>query len=107
MIGKVWVKKENPEFDVPMGSFDGAEICEIVGLYILEKLINSNIGLSKERTGLYRDDGRNGEVELLRINITNIQGKVGKTQIQHNKQEPGRNGPVCEGMGAEGCRTRL
>ena len=44
--GKVWVKKENPEFDVPMGSFDGAEICEIVGLYILDQLINSNIGLT-------------------------------------------------------------
>ena len=55
--GKVWVKKENPEFDVPMGSFDGAEICEIVGLYILDKLISSNIGLTKEMTGLYRDDG--------------------------------------------------
>ena len=30
--------------NVPMGSFDGAEICEIVGLYILNQLINSNIG---------------------------------------------------------------
>ena len=25
-------------FDVTMGSFDGAEICELVGLYILYKL---------------------------------------------------------------------
>ena len=40
-----------------MGSFDGAEICEIVGLYILDQLINSNIGLTMETTGLYRDDG--------------------------------------------------
>ena len=55
--GKVWVKKENPDFDVPMGSYDGAEICEIAGLYILDKLISSNIGMTKENTGLYRDDG--------------------------------------------------
>ena len=25
-------------FDVPMGSYDGAEICELVGLYLLHKL---------------------------------------------------------------------
>ena len=55
--GKAWVKRENPDFDVPIGSFDGAEICEITGLYILNKLISSNIGLTKENTGLYRDDG--------------------------------------------------
>ena len=37
-----------------MGSFDGAEVCELVGVYILcflAKLIN------KEDCGLYRDDG--------------------------------------------------
>ena len=55
--GKAWVKRENPDFDVPIGSYDGAEICEITGLYILNKLISSNIGLTKENTGLYRDDG--------------------------------------------------
>ena len=55
--GKAWVKKENSDFDVPIGSFDGAEICEITGLYILNKLISSNIGMTKENTGLYRDDG--------------------------------------------------
>jgi hypothetical protein len=35
-----WVKRnsENELFDVTMGSFDGAEICELVGLYLLHKL---------------------------------------------------------------------
>ena len=34
-----WVKKSgNEEFDVPMGCFDGAELCEIIGIYILTKL---------------------------------------------------------------------
>ena len=50
-----WVKRgENPSFDVTMGSFDGAEICEIVGIYLLEKLSPL---LGKENFGLYRDDG--------------------------------------------------
>ena len=29
---------ENPLFDVTMGGFDGAEICKIVGIHLLEKL---------------------------------------------------------------------
>ena len=37
--GIPWVKKEgNEDFDVPMGCFDGAEVCELVGSYILQKL---------------------------------------------------------------------
>ena len=32
---KPWVKKNtNDAFDVPMGAYDGVEICELVGLYI-------------------------------------------------------------------------
>ena len=50
-----WVKKENDTlFDVTMGSFDGLEICELVGLYLLDKLSNL---IGKENVGLYRDDG--------------------------------------------------
>ena len=34
-----WLKKSvNEEFDVPMGCFDGAEVCELVGVYILHLL---------------------------------------------------------------------
>ena len=36
-----------------MGSYDGAEVCELVGMFILSKL--GNIG--KKNTGLYCDDG--------------------------------------------------
>ena len=37
--GKPWTKKDsNSLFDVTMGSYDGAEICELVGLFILNKL---------------------------------------------------------------------
>ena len=36
-----WTKKNtsNDLFDVTMGSFDGAELCELVGLYLLDKLL--------------------------------------------------------------------
>lgn len=51
----VWVKKgDNPMFDVTMGCYDGAEICELVGLYMLSKLSTL---IEKTDIGLYRDDG--------------------------------------------------
>ena len=50
-----WVKRSGDTlFDVTMGCFDGAEICELVGLFILHKL---TADLGKEYVGLYRDDG--------------------------------------------------
>ena len=53
--GNAWSKKSSPQFDVAMGSFDGAEVCELVGLYMLYHL-SSVIG-DKMNIGLYRDDG--------------------------------------------------
>ena len=50
----LWQKVSNPEFDVTMGSRDGAEICELVGLFMLKQLENI---MPKEDMGLYRDDG--------------------------------------------------
>ena len=53
--GNAWVKKEgNPLFDVTMGSYDGAEVCELVGLYLLGKLATL---IGTKNVGLYRDDG--------------------------------------------------
>ena len=37
-----------------MGSYDGAEICELVGIYLLS--LPANI-IDKNNSGLYRDDG--------------------------------------------------
>ena len=49
-----WSKRNsNSTFDVTMGSYDGAEICELVGLFIL----NSLQTLFGKDVGLYRDDG--------------------------------------------------
>ena len=41
-------------FDVTMGSYDGAETSELVGIYILHTLAEK---IEKENTGLYLDDG--------------------------------------------------
>ena len=41
-------------FDVTMGSWDGAEVCELVGLYLLNQLKDL---IPIENAGLYRDDG--------------------------------------------------
>ena len=50
-----WVKKTgNEDFDVPMGCYDGAEVCELVGSFILNKLTSI---INKSNMGLYRDDG--------------------------------------------------
>ena len=50
-----WVKKDgNWLFDVTIGSFDGADVCELVGLCLLIK-IKPLLGSSN--VGLYRDDG--------------------------------------------------
>ena len=50
-----WLKKSgNEKFDVRMGCFDGAEVCELVGVYILHFL---RTVMRKENVGLYRDDG--------------------------------------------------
>ena len=51
----IWIKKEgNKDFDVTMGSFDGAEVCELVSLYILYILSTK---YRKNLNGIYRDDG--------------------------------------------------
>ena len=41
-------------FNVTMGSYDGAEICDLVGLFLLHDLAKK---FGSEHVGLYRDDG--------------------------------------------------
>ena len=51
---KTWVKNNDQSlFDVTMGSYDGAEICELVGLLMFNKLAQRFGG---DNVGLYRDD---------------------------------------------------
>ena len=46
-------KSSNDLFDVTVGSFDGAETCELVGCYLLSLLTDKY----SQSIGLYRDDG--------------------------------------------------
>ena len=48
-------RKIRSDFDVTMGSFDGAETCELVGLFLLFLL--SQLTHLDVNVGLYRDDG--------------------------------------------------
>ena len=49
--GQPWVKTKNEDFDVTMGSYDGAEVCDLVGLYLLSQLQHLNVNV-----GAFRDD---------------------------------------------------
>ena len=55
-----WTKKNhNSMFDVTMGSFHGAEVCELLGLFLLnnlsEKYGKNNVGLYSDRLVLLRN----------------------------------------------------
>jgi hypothetical protein len=50
--GEPWVKKDNL-FDITMGSYDGAECCELTVVFLLSQL-KTRYG---NAVGLYRDDG--------------------------------------------------
>ena len=47
-----WQKKGDTTFDVSMGSYDGAETCELVGSFLLSQLQDLDVNI-----GLYRDNG--------------------------------------------------
>ena len=75
-----WRRKDsNSNFDVTMGSFDGAETCELVGSYLLSKIplqYRSNIGL-------YRDDGLGAFNDSPRV-IENTKKEICKIFSEHN-----------------------
>ena len=52
--GEAWTKKGDKNFDVAQGAFDSAEVCDIVGLFLLSEL--RKLKLNAE-TGKFRDDG--------------------------------------------------
>ena len=76
--GKPWMKKGNKSFNVTMGSWDGAEVADLVGLYLLSKLSDLDLDV-----GLYRDDGlavlrlRPRQAELMKKRICRIFSELG------------------------------
>ena len=68
-----WLKKDDSENNVPMRCFDGAEVCELVGSFILNKL---KTVFQNNTFGLYRDNGlavikglSDPEIERLKRNV--------------------------------------
>ena len=51
---QIWIKKESGLFDVTMGAYDGAEVCELVEIFILYQLSRK---YNRNSKGVYRDDG--------------------------------------------------
>ena len=52
--GEPWIKKRSNNFDVTMGSYDGAEVCELIGIFMLSLIGNK---YNPNHIVLYRDDG--------------------------------------------------
>lgn len=69
--GEAWTKRRTSTFDVTMGSHDGAESCEIIGLYLLNTIKKNLPG----NYGLYRDDGL-GVVKATPRQIENTKKKL-------------------------------
>ena len=82
------MKKGDKTWDVTMGSWDGAEVCDLTGLYLLSQC--QNLGLN---IGLYRDDGlgvcqkRPQQVESIKKSLCQIFRENGlKITLEANKK---------------------
>ena len=70
--GEPWMKQtSDDDFDVPMGSYDGAEVCELVGTFMLSDITQI---VGKADIGLYRDDG------------LGVMKRIGKPEIERRKK---------------------
>ena len=78
---EIWVKKGNPDFDVTMGSYDGAEVCELIGLYMMNLL---SIQYGEKSIGLYRDDGLACFTNMPGTRLENIKKNICKIFKDNN-----------------------
>ena len=87
-----WKKKRSDScFDVTMGIYDGAELCEFIGIYLLSQLFTI---ISRNGCRLYRCDGLmikeyiNGQqIDQLRKKIVKVLKEVGfKIDIETNSK---------------------
>ena len=88
--GKYWTKKKNSNFDVAMGSYDGAEICDICGLFLLAELEKLKLNA---KFGSYKDDGLGvssaspRQIEIMKKKICELYKKHGlQVTIEANKK---------------------
>ena len=67
-------RKMRSDFEVTMRSFDGAETCELVGLFLLSQLTHLDVNV-----GIYSVDGlatctkSPKQVETIKRNVQNLQ----------------------------------
>ena len=74
------MKKQSDLFDVTMGAYDGAEVCKLVGTYMLSLISDKH---NKKDFWLYRDDwlgvvkNKSGpETEKIKKNIQKYLKKI-------------------------------
>ena len=71
---EAWKEKDaDTTFDVTMGSYDGAELCELIGIYIQSFLTNI---VSKDNMGLYKDGGLFILRKINKEQIDRVQKKI-------------------------------
>ena len=87
---KPWMKREGNLFDVIMGAYDGAEVCELVGIFRLNKISEK---YDKNDIGLYKDDNlavfkniSGPESERIKKNFQSLFKKYGGEIIACNKK---------------------
>ena len=88
---KPWMKREGKLFDVTMEAYDGAEVCKLAGIFMLNKISKK---YDKNDIGLYRDDGlvvfkniRGPESERIKKNFQSLFEKYGlEIIIECNKK---------------------
>ena len=103
--GEPWVKKHYPNFDVTQGSYHGAQMSDLAGLYLLSLLTCDNVTLmpgdgarqnlesnkpfKTSDGGLYRDDslfkvdGDGHTVDKMRKRVTEIMKNEGLSRQNH------------------------
>ena len=86
---QIWIKRDSGQFDVTIGVYNGVEVCELVGNYVLYELSNL---YGKKDIWLYRDNrlavfkNKSGpEIEKIKKSIQTIfwENEL-KITIQHN-----------------------
>ena len=75
------MKRERNLFDFTMGTYNGAEVCKLVGIFMLNKISEE---YNKNDAGLFRDDGlavfkniNGSESERIKKNFQSLFKKYG------------------------------
>ena len=89
--GQPYKKTNTPSFDVPMGAYDSAEVCDLVGLYLLTLIRHLPVV-----SGIYRDDAlclsnlSPSDTDDIKKQIQRIYSEQGlKIEINVNKHKLG------------------